>query len=97
MKDFLSKALELVGCLERVKVDTALADSIKTEMKEGLPDGCHVFGDVVVDIRTQVSTRLNKEALCEFFNCKVEDLEQFMVTTECRLLSAKRAVSKKSA
>lgn len=97
MTDFLSKALELVGCLERVKADTAKADSIKVEMKDALPDGCHVFGDVVVDIRSQTSTRLDKEALCEFFNCKVEDLERFMVVTNSRQLSVKRAISKKSA
>lgn len=80
----------LVDLLESVKAATAEADAIKAQLKDVLPDGTHVLGDAVCDIRTQNSTRLDKQALASFFNIPLTELEQFEKVTSCRQLSAKR-------
>jgi hypothetical protein len=67
------------------------ADDLKEILKTSLPNGTHILGCVVVSITDGAHSHIDKEALCSFFNVKVDALEQFTVRSTCRKLTIKRA------
>ncbi len=86
-------AEELLALQEAIKPLEARAKDLKEQLKKELPLGSYAFGSAGIEIKELASERLNKEAMCTFFQCKLEDLAPFMKQTVCQQVWVRRVTN----
>lgn len=89
-------AAELHMLTEQSRVMEKKRDAIKAELKAELPDGCHSFGNVVIEIKVQARTTLDRKALEDALG--EDNIEPFLKTSTNRQLEVRPVLEvKKSA
>lgn len=92
MDEVLAQAAQELVCLdEQAKELATRIDTLKTILKDSLPNGTHVFGSCVLTIKDGTNSHIDKYSLCAFFKVDVDALERFTKRCSFRTLSAKRA------